>query len=44
MRKQEKNNANIKNQDELEFINDVTNKDNNKQPVPQPKDYDEIEY
>ncbi|MDQ0858924.1 hypothetical protein [Bacillus sp. V2I10] len=30
-------------QEELQTINDITASDNG-QPVPQPKDYDEIEY
>ncbi|USK31990.1 hypothetical protein LIT25_15270 [Bacillus sp. F19] len=30
-------------QEELQTINDITSSDNG-QPVPQPKDYDEIEY
>ena len=30
-------------QEELQTINDISNNEN-EQPVPQPKDYDEIEY
>ena len=45
MKKQDKQNerVNEESQEELQTINDISNPDNG-QPVPQPKDYDEIEY
>ncbi|MBN6885609.1 hypothetical protein ACUXCC_001631 [Cytobacillus horneckiae] len=45
MKKQEKQNQSVnkERQEELQTINDITNMENG-QPVPTPKDYDEIEY
>lgn len=45
MNKKDKRNEKTfeKMQDELQTINDISKKENN-QPVPQPKNYDEIEY
>ncbi|MGM0890043.1 MAG: hypothetical protein ACQEW5_24575 [Bacillota bacterium] len=31
-------------QEELQTINEISNSEKGQQPVPQPKDYDEIEY
>lgn len=45
MKKQEKQNEkeHKERQSELQTINDITNSENG-QPVPQPKDFDSIEY
>ncbi|AZV42609.1 hypothetical protein BAOM_2000 [Peribacillus asahii] len=45
MKKEGKQHAkiNAEKQEELQTVNDFSNKENT-QPVPQPKDYDEIEY
>jgi hypothetical protein len=45
MKKEAKQNEKVfeEKQEELQTINDFSNRENG-QPVPQPKDYDEIEY